>query len=87
MMKVLIVGMPESIHLARWTSQARSDTSTLALFPVYPASPHGELEQITIFGSLLYRPRELAATVKYVIWFAPFFYFDWIIERAHKKPF
>lgn len=46
-MKILIVGMAESIHLVRWVNQLQGTDWKRFLFPVYDSKPHPELRELT----------------------------------------
>lgn len=49
MRTLLIVGMPDSVHTARICRSAVQGGWRVYLFPSYDASPHPEMEQVTLF--------------------------------------
>ncbi|MBA4385879.1 MAG: hypothetical protein C0410_14165, partial [Anaerolinea sp.] len=70
-MHILIVGMPDSIHVARWIGQVQRAGLEVTLFPVYLARPH----------------RDLGRNVRYPSWSSIFFYADKILEKVLKRAF
>ncbi len=49
-MRILFVGMAESIHLARWVNQLQGTNWERFLFPVYSPKPHPELKDLTFIN-------------------------------------
>jgi glycosyltransferase involved in cell wall biosynthesis len=52
-LKILFVGMAESIHLARWVNQLDGTDWERYLFPVNSIRPHADLRNITYFSSMI----------------------------------
>ncbi len=49
-MRILFVGMAESIHVARWVNQLQGTNWERFLFPVYSPKPHPELRDLTFIN-------------------------------------
>ncbi len=49
-MRILFVGMAESIHLVRWVNQLQGTNWERFLFPVYSPKPHPELKDLTFIN-------------------------------------
>jgi len=49
-MRILFVGMAESIHLVRWVNQLQGTDWERFLFPVYSPKPHPELRNLTFIN-------------------------------------
>lgn len=49
-MRILFVGMAESIHLVRWVNQLQDTSWERFLFPVYDPKPHAELRNLTFIN-------------------------------------
>jgi hypothetical protein len=47
-LRILFVGLPDSIHTARWIGQVAGMDWDLHLFPAYEARPHSELAGLTL---------------------------------------
>jgi glycosyltransferase involved in cell wall biosynthesis len=65
-MRILFVGMTDSIHTARWINQIVDQTWDVHLFPVYAATPSPEFRNITLYGLALFRPKCLDKSVRYI---------------------
>lgn len=66
-MRILFVGMPDSVHTARWINLIADQDWDLFLFPVYSEVPHNSFKNITIIdGAILRKTNNLDRTVK--IW-------------------
>jgi glycosyltransferase involved in cell wall biosynthesis len=70
--------MAESVHATRWISQITDQGWDVSLFPVYHASPHLSLRNLTLFGSDPLRPDKLDGSVRYKGWTSYYFYRDYI---------
>ena len=84
-MRILFVGMSDSIHIARWISQVVDQDWEIYLFPSYGTNPRPEFRQITIFGASPVRSPVLSKSVCYVWWTFIYYYLD-ILEKqiTHK---
>ena len=69
-LKILFIGMPDSVHAARWIDMVSDQGWKLYFFPVYSEFPHYYFKNITILdGLLLRRPKYLDKTVRLLgIW-------------------
>jgi glycosyltransferase involved in cell wall biosynthesis len=65
-MRILFVGMENSIHTARWINQISDQGWDIHLFPVDGFAPSAELRNITVYGLALWRPKYLHKSVRYV---------------------
>lgn len=65
-MRILFIGMLDSIHVARWIDQMRSCGWDLRLFPAYQAPICPELRGVTVYNYAQVRPREAQADVRFV---------------------
>jgi glycosyltransferase involved in cell wall biosynthesis len=64
-MRILFVGMSDSVHLARWISQLAGTGWDIHLFPCqWPSSVHPLLRNLTLHGVGWFRPVGLHETVK-----------------------
>lgn len=84
-MKILIVGMIDSIHLARWISQIKDQNWEVYLFPVELAFPHLELRNITVFAAKFFRMAVLDRSVRYIRWSSLSFYLDELNSRLMRQ--
>ncbi|HLO16347.1 MAG TPA: hypothetical protein VK206_16055, partial [Anaerolineales bacterium] len=85
-MKILFVGMIDSVHVARWISQIGDQGWELYLFPVEWTEPNPEFRNISIFGTKFFRPAYLDKSIPYIRWSSLSFYLDklnWFF--THKK--
>ena len=53
-MKILFVGMSDSVHSARWLAQLASEDWEISLLPVQTVAPHPDLMSVTIHPLLWY---------------------------------
>lgn len=69
-MRILFIGMPDSVHAARWIDMVSDQGWKLYFFPVYSEFPHYYFKNITVLdGLLLRRPKYLDKTVRLLgIW-------------------
>lgn len=49
-MRILFIGMTNSIHLARWVNQLDGANWERFLFPIYSVKPHAELKDLTLIN-------------------------------------
>lgn len=65
-MKVLIVAMAESIHIARWISQISDQRWDIHLFPsIDYGRVHPELKNVTVYHSIYGRQKEKLSNIKF----------------------
>ncbi|MBI5943846.1 MAG: glycosyltransferase [Chloroflexi bacterium] len=50
-MKILFIGMANSIHLARWVNQLNDADWERFIFPTYSVKPHADLKDLTLINS------------------------------------
>jgi glycosyltransferase involved in cell wall biosynthesis len=50
-MRILFIGMADSIHLARWVNQLDGMNWERFLFPIYSVKPHADLKDLTVINS------------------------------------
>lgn len=89
-MKILFVGMIDSVHVARWISQIGDQGWELYLFPVEQSNPDQEFRYLSIFGSKLFRPGYLNKSIRYIRWTSLGFYLDklnWFLTRKSSSRF
>ncbi|HMD90201.1 MAG TPA: glycosyltransferase [Anaerolineaceae bacterium] len=72
-MRILFVGMPDSIHTARWISQITDQGWEIYLFPTYLVGPHPMLQHITFLGTSFLRAKNHSKTVRFIHWPSLFF--------------
>jgi len=84
-MRILFVGMPDSIHVVRWISQLAGLGWEIYLYPVYLADTHAAFRDINVFGARFWRPQYLEKSVNYIRWSSVFFYLDEIKGRMEKQ--
>src|SRR5262249_8545934 len=51
-MRILVVAMPNSVHVARWLNQISAQGWDIHLFPCWEAPPHKLLRNVTLHTSL-----------------------------------
>jgi glycosyltransferase involved in cell wall biosynthesis len=87
-MRLLFVGMPESIHTARWIAQIQNQGWEIYLFPVSTQRPHTLINNIYYFNSNPLHPLGKRNNFHSINWPFPFFYLDYLRERLHRNsPF
>jgi len=85
-MKILFVGMVNSIHVARWISQINDQDWKIYLFPVAEwAIPHSELRNLSVFATKFFRPAFLDKSVRYIRWSSLTFYLDALKGRLTRQ--
>jgi hypothetical protein len=64
-MRLLLIALADSVHIARWVSQLRGWGWDLHLFPaVWPCTVHPDLRDVTLHGVGLWRPAGLDPSVR-----------------------
>ena len=89
-MKILFVGMIDSVHVARWISQVGDQGWELYLFPVEWSEASPEFRNVSIFGTKFFRPGYLDKSVRYIRWASLSFYLDklnWFLARKSSPRF
>lgn len=84
-MKILFVGMVDSVHVARWISQIVDQGWEVYLFPVEWSVPNPEFRNISIFGTKFFRPAYLDKSVRYIRWSSLSFYLDRLGSMLKRK--
>ena len=51
-MRILLIGMTNSIHLARWVNQFDDANWERFLFPIFSVKPHPDLKNLTLINAL-----------------------------------
>ncbi len=81
-MRILFVGMPDSVHTARWVTQISERGWQILLFPVYGADLHPSFSHISYLS-----PKIIGAAggnkIRYVRWPSFFFYSDILRRRLY----
>ncbi|MBM3145937.1 MAG: glycosyltransferase family 4 protein [Chloroflexi bacterium] len=85
-MRILFVAMPDSVHTARWISQISDQGWDIYLFPVYIGRVHPAISNLTVFGSLPARGKDLGNNVRFVRWTILLFWLDYLIARITRSP-
>ncbi len=86
-MRILFVGMPDSVHTARWISQIVDEGWEIYLFPSMKGVLRPEFRNIHLFSpGLIYRVNR-AQNIHYIRWTGFFLSLDRIIEQFAKVPF
>lgn len=75
-MRILFVGMPDSIHTARWITQLADQGWEIYLFPSQPANLHSFFHHITVFAPLLCYSVKRVRHVHFIHWTGLFAFFD-----------
>jgi hypothetical protein len=63
-LRILFVGMPDSVHATRWINQLSDLGWDLHLFSATPGVPHHELRNLTVYNLSFARPQELNESVR-----------------------
>jgi hypothetical protein len=84
-MRILFIGMPDSIHVVRWISQIADQNWDIYLFPTSWTNPHPEFRKITLFGGRPFRPAYLDPSVRYLSGSSLYFYGDWIERKIFRQ--
>lgn len=79
--KILFVGMVDSIHVARWVAQIEDQGWEVYLFPVEWTLPHSEFRNISMFAIKFFRAASLDRSVRYIRWSSLGFYLDALKRR------
>ena len=86
-MRILFVGMPDSVHTARWISQIAGEGWEIYLFPSLKGIPHSELKNIRLFSPAVVYHVDKSQNIRYIRWTGFFASLDKVIGRFIKKPF
>lgn len=85
-MRILFVGMPDSVHTARWITQIADQGWEIYLFPTYLASPHPMLRNVKFLGTAFLHPKNLSKAVRFIHWPSLFFLRNFLESRlTHTK--
>ena len=63
-LRILFVGMPDSVHTARWINNLADLGWDIHLFAASPGIPHHELRNVTIYNLSFARPQGLHRSVR-----------------------
>jgi glycosyltransferase involved in cell wall biosynthesis len=83
-MRILFVGMANSIHLVRWINQLEEKRWELILFPVTRFSPHPDLRGVTYINSSDFPWKPSNRSLRYVHWALPYYAASYIGQLAQK---
>ena len=83
-MRILIVGMAESIHLVRWVNQLQGTNWERFLFPVYDPKPHPELRDLTFINRGEIPGFRSNRSLRYIHSLLPYFVMN-IVNRVIQK--
>ncbi|MCX6056685.1 MAG: glycosyltransferase family 4 protein [Chloroflexi bacterium] len=83
-MRILFVGMTNSIHLARWVNQLDCTDWERFLFPIYSVKPHAELKGLTLINSSEIPGFQSNRSLRYINSSLPFFVMN-LMNRIIQK--
>jgi glycosyltransferase involved in cell wall biosynthesis len=83
-MRILFVGMTNSIHLARWVSQLDGTNWERFLFPIYTVKPHADLKDLTLINSSEFPGFQSNRSLRYINSSLPFFVMN-LLNRIIQK--
>lgn len=86
-MRILFIGMTNSIHLARWVNQLDGSNWERFLFPVRSVKPHAELKNLTLINSREIPGFRSNRSLRYMHSLLPYFgisKLSWIIQKSLK---
>jgi glycosyltransferase involved in cell wall biosynthesis len=84
-MRILFVGMTNSIHLVRWVNQLDGANWELFLFPVYSVRPHNELKNLTLINSSEIPGFHSNRSLRYMNISLPFFVMNFMNRVIQKR--
>lgn len=83
-MRILFIGMTNSIHLTRWVNQLDGTNWERFLFPVYSVKPHAELKGLTLINSGEFPGFQSNRSLRYMNSCLPFFAMN-LMNRVIQK--
>ena len=84
-MRILFIGMANSIHLARWVNQLDDTNWERFIFPTYSVKPHAELKDLTLINSGEIPGLQSNRSLRYMNGRLPFFAVDFIQGITKKR--
>ncbi len=84
-MRILFVGMTNSIHLVRWVNQLEGANWERFLFPVYSVKPHYELRNLTLINGSEIPGFHSNRTLRYMNGSLPFFAMNFMNRIIQKR--
>ncbi len=72
-MRILFVGMADSVHLARWVNQLDGAGWERFLFPIYSVKPHADLKDLTVINGAEFPGFQNNRSVRYMNGSLPYF--------------
>jgi glycosyltransferase involved in cell wall biosynthesis len=85
-MRLLFIGMPNSVHTARWLLQLRETGWDIYLFPSLSAELHPYFYRVKVFAPSLRYSTRGAHSVKCIRWSGVFALMDKILSLILRKP-
>jgi len=85
-MKILFIGMPNSIHTARWISQLTAEGWGIYLFPSLSAEVHPSFHNINVFSPSLTHSIKRSRNVRCIRWTGAFAFMDKMLAVLLRKP-
>jgi glycosyltransferase involved in cell wall biosynthesis len=85
-MKILFIGMPYSIHTARWISQLTAEGWDIYLFPSLSAELHSSFSSVNVFAPSLTYSVKNAHRVRCIRWTGLFAFADRVLSILLRKP-
>jgi glycosyltransferase involved in cell wall biosynthesis len=84
-MKILFIGMTDSIHLARWVNQLEGTDWERFLFPVYSVNPHADLKGLILINGAEIPGFRSNRLLRYMNSLLPFFVMNTISRFVQKR--
>jgi len=87
-MRILFVGMPNSIHTARWLSQISDEGWDIYLFPALKSKIHPDIKKIYVFSSSLFSFfARRQNNVRFIHWSGVLSFFDKRMTALLRRSF
>jgi glycosyltransferase involved in cell wall biosynthesis len=86
-MRILFVGMPESIHTARWLSQINGEGWDIYLFPSIRTELHPDIKNINILSPIFQYSYRKGQGLNRIQWVAFLSFIDKHMTRILRRPF
>jgi len=86
-MRILFVGMPSSVHTARWVSQLAGEGWEIYLFPSIRSEFHSTFHDMNVFAPSITYSVKNASNVRCIRWTGFFSFLDKMISALLSRPF
>jgi hypothetical protein len=84
-MRILFIGMADSIHLARWINQLNGINWERFLFPIYSVKPHANLKDMTVINGAEIPGFQKNRTLRYINSSLPYFAMTFLQRIIQKR--